>query len=66
MKRQNKALEKMLSPEEKALVKQERQVGLDKVEYEQFVFMIKRYCYTGSPFQDQMLEIVAPELNIDY
>jgi hypothetical protein len=48
------------------LIKQEKQLRLSKIEYEQFVYLIKRYSYKGTPLQEQMIEEICPELGIDY
>lgn len=45
---------------------QEKAVGLNKIDYERFVYLIKRYSYKGTPLLEHMFKEICPELNLDY
>ena len=45
---------------------QERKYGLQDTNYQQFIFLLKRYGYKDLPFTDHMFSHICPELGIDH
>eukprot|EP00347_Sterkiella_histriomuscorum_P012116 403369833 len=56
----------MLPELETYFMSQERSVGLQKCQYDQFVYLIKRYSYKGTPLQEHMFKEICPFLGLDY
>ena len=48
------------------LTNQEKQVGISSIDYEQFVYLIKRYSYKGTPLIEHMFKEISAEIGIDY
>ncbi len=48
------------------LTSQESQIGISKVDYEKFVFLIKRYSYKGTPLLEHIFKEISKDIGIDY
>lgn len=56
----------MLSELETYLTAQEKELGISKVDYEQFVYLIKRYSYKGTPLLEHMFQEISKDIGIEY